>query len=633
MLKDRALLAALRSASGFRLLGASLLLVGYVGVGVFDHELWPPTEQAMAGVAWEMYHSGELAIPQINGMPYLEKPPLAYLLSWAAFVLGGGPSAGLLRLPAALAGVACVLIVFGASRRLYGEATAWACALMCALTANFWIITHRASTDSIAMLSTFACLALFLRTLPRPVNAGADESSVPSPPRADWRVDLPFCLALALSFYVKNFFTLLLVLPPAVLTLVATRDYRRLVLLSLWLVVLLAGVLAPWCWVLYSKGGWEYLRIVFFDNTLGRFTNVGPPSGAVLAPLNDAFVVGKGSSPTMVLSAFPQQMLPWVVLQPVAIWAFFRRRAAEPWRLFLKIALISILTVLTLSASRTESYYRPVIFVLCLMTGEYIRSAYGAEPSNVARRVIELNWLLAALLIVLLPLGAALVLAVPTLGWLALPSAALFATVWHASRLRWARRATPLAWGALCALVAAMDAAVLIPPIDEARAWRPFFDALQDGLDESRKLSTSILDDSRLPAINFYLDRRIDTISPDRVPSLLRSREDVGVIVSVNEYELLQPALASIPHREVRAPSGEERYVYLDNGPAAVADVRSLDPDSRLAGLGGPPSAVDSAARRPKTPMNCLPPPLGDRPCPTHGWRRWRWRSGAPRQP
>ena len=33
MLQDRALLAAPRSTAGLRLLGAALLLVGYVGVG------------------------------------------------------------------------------------------------------------------------------------------------------------------------------------------------------------------------------------------------------------------------------------------------------------------------------------------------------------------------------------------------------------------------------------------------------------------------------------------------------------------------------------------------------------------------------------------------------------------------
>src|SRR5215471_7725662 len=376
MFEDRVLAAFLRPAKRLRTFGAALLLLGYLGVGVFDHELWPPTEQAMAGVAWEMYESGNLTVPQINGMAYLEKPPLAYVLSWVAFVLGGGPSAGLLRLPAALAGVGCLLIVFRASRRLYGEPTAWACTLMCALTANFWSITHRASTDSIAMLSTILCLALFLRTLPRQADAEPAPEVTLSVARPNWRIDIPFCLALALSFYVKNLFTTLLVLPPVVMLLLATRDYRRLAIMSGLLALSFCVALAPWCWSLYAKGGWEYLRIVFFDNTLGRYTNIGPPSGAVLAPLNDAFVVAKATSPTIVLSAFPAQTMPWVLLQPVAVWAFFRRRTAEPWRLFLKIALVSMLVAITLSASRTETYYRPTIFVLCLMTGEYIHSAY-----------------------------------------------------------------------------------------------------------------------------------------------------------------------------------------------------------------------------------------------------------------
>ena len=63
----------------------ALLIALYLGVGVFDHELWAPTEQAVAGVAWEMFRTGHLLVPSINGLPYLEKPPLAYLLPWLGF--------------------------------------------------------------------------------------------------------------------------------------------------------------------------------------------------------------------------------------------------------------------------------------------------------------------------------------------------------------------------------------------------------------------------------------------------------------------------------------------------------------------------------------------------------------------
>ena len=41
----------------------ALVVALYLGVGVFDHELWPPGEQAMAGVTWSMLHDGDLVVP------------------------------------------------------------------------------------------------------------------------------------------------------------------------------------------------------------------------------------------------------------------------------------------------------------------------------------------------------------------------------------------------------------------------------------------------------------------------------------------------------------------------------------------------------------------------------------------
>ncbi len=110
----------------------ALLIALYLGVGVFDHELWAPTEQAVAGVAWEMFRTGDLLVPSIDGLPYLEKPPLAYLLPWLGFELAGHASASLLRAPSALLGLGAI---------------------------------HRASTDSVAVFFTFLCFALFLRSV------------------------------------------------------------------------------------------------------------------------------------------------------------------------------------------------------------------------------------------------------------------------------------------------------------------------------------------------------------------------------------------------------------------------------------------------------------------------------------
>jgi hypothetical protein len=309
-------------------------------------------------------------------------------------------------------------------------------------------------------------------------------------------------------------------------------------------------------------------------------------------------------------------MVPWVLLQPAALWAFLRRRNAEPWRLFLKIALISMLVALTLSASRTETYYRPAIFVLCLMTGEYIRSAYESAGSSSARRVIAGNWLLVALFLVLLPLVAAHALLTPQLAWLAAPSAAAFTAAWFLSRGRWTLHATAFAWGLLCAVVTVGNFAALIRPIDAVIAWRSFFDAIQSSVDGARSLSTTIVDDNRLPAINFYLDRRIDVVALDRVSALLSSADDVGVIVSAMEYDLLQPALAAIPHREVRAPHGLDRYVYLGSAPAAADNSSAPQAESALSRARVPPSTVEGR--------------VSDS---AHGFDRSRSRRGGPRKP
>ena len=78
---------------------AALLIAAYCAVGVFDHDIWAPTEPAVAGVTWEITpkRSGR---PPHQRPPYLEKPPLYYWAAWACCKIGGRISAGLLRLPA-----------------------------------------------------------------------------------------------------------------------------------------------------------------------------------------------------------------------------------------------------------------------------------------------------------------------------------------------------------------------------------------------------------------------------------------------------------------------------------------------------------------------------------------------------
>ena len=64
-----------------------------------------------------MAASGDLVIPHLAGLPYLDKPP-ALFWAGAAFVRLMGPVPLAVRLPALLAGLATLLLVMRVSTRL-----------------------------------------------------------------------------------------------------------------------------------------------------------------------------------------------------------------------------------------------------------------------------------------------------------------------------------------------------------------------------------------------------------------------------------------------------------------------------------------------------------------------------------
>lgn len=555
-----------------RIVLAALLPLFYLGIGVFDHGLWAPTEQAVAGVTWEMYRTGNLFIPAINGLPYLEKPPLAYLLSWASFEIAGHMSPGLLRLPAVLLGLASVWLVFWTARRFYGSTVAWVCAFLCALTANFYGIMHRASTDAVAIFFVFLCFALFMRTIS---SRSADVSPAHAGSRSMLVWDLAFCTALAVSFFAKNFYTYLIVVPPVVVFLLATGQTSRLLVLAGINALILTILLVPWCYDLYAHGGLDYLRVVFFDNTVGRLLDTGPPAGIHLGLLDDAFVVHKNTSHLMVFAALASEMVPWLLIYPAALWALWREPAKQPARLFIKIAFVSILVCLTASASRVETYYRPVIFLLVLMAGAYFEPLFGGVDGSGAggavrrrrARVVATNFWAVGFVLTLAPIAIGLYFHAHSVMWLTLPGALFFSCVVLGTKDRWADAGTVRLWEIFVAASMAVALIAMIPRLDSQKSSQPFFAAVRSHLDGAQ-LWTALIDDKRLPAMDYYLDRRLELVRrPREIPQLLRQPQRVGVIVSPGEYAALRPCLRGIPHWSMRSDVGRRRFVYLSNVP------------------------------------------------------------------
>jgi len=602
--------AARHHLAFWRVFGATLIIALYLGVGVFDHELWPPIEQAVAGVTWEMYTHDELAIPRINGIPYLEKPPLAYVLSWLSCKTAGHMSAGFVRLPAALSGLLSLAVLFWISRHLYGERVAWIATCLCATTFTFYDMMHRASSDSLALLFIFLCFALFLRTLDRepsdsapqadersPSSAGRAklarashgqamasfekrpsegsrrDSSEPGPPmmrrpgaKYRWLQDLPFCLALAASFYAKNFYTFLIVVPPVTAFLLMTRQFRRLFAIGITAAIALALLVGPWCYALYAKGGLEYLRIVFFDNTLGRFFTFHDTSSLNIGELNDAFRTEKSRPSFGVVRWVSADMLPWPLISLGALWELFRGRASCERRLFLKIAFVAIIASLSLSSSRQMTYFLPVVFVLSLVSAEFFRDLFAPGSRSIRkRRLVALNLAVVVIGFALAPLCAGLLLRNHLLIHLVAPNLVALAAVAVALKGHWLEDRALWLCGVFIAGSALLTLALAIPSIDELRSWRPFFDQTRSEI-EGRRVFTSLLNDRRLPAMNFYWDRRVEIVEdPDQIPRLLALPERVGIVIGVGDYSEQQDRLAKIPYRAMRASKGADLFVLLEN--------------------------------------------------------------------
>ena len=66
----------------YRILSWLLILFAcFYGIG--SYPLLDDNEGMYASIARDMLHNGQFIIPHLNGVPYLEKPPLLYwLMAW-----------------------------------------------------------------------------------------------------------------------------------------------------------------------------------------------------------------------------------------------------------------------------------------------------------------------------------------------------------------------------------------------------------------------------------------------------------------------------------------------------------------------------------------------------------------------
>lgn len=317
-------------------LPAALVALFFFQLGARD--LVSSHEARAAQSAQRVLDTGAWGLPTLfDGLPDLQKPPLYYWLCAAAGAPFGRVTPFAARLPAALAAVGCVLLVFAFARRAAGPRAALVAAVVLATANHFVAIGRTARIDVPLALAVCGSLFAFYRG----ARTGAARWFALSAGAAGAAVLLKGPVALALLG------------PVAVAWLALERfvapaaERPRLSLAhALMGIGIVAAVAGPWfAWAHAATGG-EFTRVFFWYHNVARF------SGAA-----DALAVHPWwyYGPRGALA-----LMPWALLAPLVVWGFrsgFWRESA-PFR-FGCVWCAAMVLVLSAARFKRADYLLP----------------------------------------------------------------------------------------------------------------------------------------------------------------------------------------------------------------------------------------------------------------------------------
>lgn len=343
------------------LLAAVVLALAQLGAT----DLRLPDEPRYALVAEELrsFEHGMrgLAVLHLHGEPYTQKPPLFYWLAAAAGAPFGGVSEFAARLPSALAGVATVAIAMAFGTLLGGRAVGTLAGILLVTTIDWSWRARAVQLDTLLAACETAALLAFWRI---EAQVGTRRSNVA------WLHG-----ALGLAVLAKGPVGFVVPLLAIAAYLAWERRLRELPsLLPPWGLALSLGPALVWLAtaVALAPAGWFDVAVV--ENVLDR---IG--TGAA-----------HGRPFYYYLEKFPLDLLPWLLLLPLAI-AIGRRALAatahdgerRAWR-FLVAWIATSLVFFSLIAAKRLRYLLPIEPAFALLFALALGSWLGARG---ARRI------------------------------------------------------------------------------------------------------------------------------------------------------------------------------------------------------------------------------------------------------
>ena len=336
------------------LAGGLLVLLALWFAALAARPLFNPDEGRYAEIPREMLTGGDWVVPHLNGLAYIEKPPLQYWATAVALaVFGDAPWAA--RLYASLCAFACVAAVTWTARRLWGVAAAWQAGAVSASLLLFLVLGHVLTLDmSLSCWMTGSLCAFLL----------AQQHAQQGRTGAARRAMIVAWACAALGVMTKGLVAA--VIPAAVLVLYTAlrRDFspwRRLHLLPGLGLFLLITV--PWH-VLAQRRLPDFVEFFFIREHFARF----------MTPVAD-----REEPAWFFVVMFMVGTLPWTAGALRALACGWRRKEAEfDAPAFLRLWVLFILLFFSLSDSKLIPYILPALPALGLLL--------AAQPASLRRR-------------------------------------------------------------------------------------------------------------------------------------------------------------------------------------------------------------------------------------------------------
>jgi 4-amino-4-deoxy-L-arabinose transferase-like glycosyltransferase len=303
--------------------------------------LFNPDEGRYAEIPREMLSGGDWVVPHLNGLAYIEKPPLQYWATALTYRLLG-TSAFAARLYSAITALATILLLWLAARRLWSAETAWRAAAVLSAMFIFVVLGQMLTLDMSLTFYMTLSLAAFLL---------AQQATQPR----QWMI-LAWA-ATALGVLTKGLVAA--AIPVAVLILYSAyaRDFapwRRLH--AAWGLPLFLCITVPWHWLAQRRLP-DFLQFFFVHEHLARY----------LTPIADR------QEPWWFFGAvFLAGSMPWTLSALRVLAGGWRRSTAgaagkfQP-TVFLWIWVMFIGVFFSLSDSKLMPYILPVMPAVALL--------------------------------------------------------------------------------------------------------------------------------------------------------------------------------------------------------------------------------------------------------------------------